>query len=222
MHRCLGSLALLVLLAASCPASSLPEAVVALEVFEPPAPGRVSEAAPPRFVLLPDGTAFVGGTSHLASGRLEKDAIKDLERQVGSVRKLPGLGSSVALGRGDTRYRLTLAKSLTILATGDPSQAPAQFKPLAALFETLLAFSDPALRPFRPTQFLLSAREARIQGGCRSLAFSFPLADAVSAPRTLSAEAASGWPTGASAANVCSGDRTYLVALKPLLPGERP
>lgn len=222
LRRCLGLPPLLVALAASGPAGGLPEAVVALEVFEAPAAGRVPEAAPPRFVLLPDGTAFVGGTGHLVSGRLDKDAIKDLERQIASVRKLSGLGSSVAMGRGEIRYRLTLAKGLTIQASGDPSQAPAQLKPLATLLETLLAFSDPALRPFRPAQYLLSAREARVQGGCRTWSFSIPLADAVSAPRTVPAEAASGWPSGASAANVCAGEKTYLVALKPLLPGERP
>jgi len=52
--------------------------------------GRVSDAAPPRFVLLGDGRVFVGGTDRLQAGRLDKAAMSGLERRVERVRKIAG------------------------------------------------------------------------------------------------------------------------------------
>jgi hypothetical protein len=48
------------------------------------------------------------------------------------------------------------------------------------------------------------------------------LADALAAPNVVPAESVTGWPTGATPAQVCSGDKTYVVTLRPLVPGERP
>lgn len=215
--------ALLVLL--SCPAGlwagQIPDALVVLEVFPPALPGQAWEAAPPRFVLMEDGTVFVGGTGHVAAGRMERDEMKEIDKQVSRVRKLPGLGSSVTLGPGATRYRLVLRKGPEIAAAGDLAQAPASLKPLAALLETLVGFDHPSLRHYRPAQYALAARQAPIVGGCRSWVFGAP-PEGASVSRTVSAEAAADWPTGAASASVCVGDKTYLVTLRPLLPGERP
>ena len=216
----------LLLLAPALPAVSgeIPGALIVLEVVAPLAPGQVPSAAPPRFVLLSSGEVFVGGTSRLATGRLEKAEIRALENLIEQVRKLPGLGSTVSLGAGPSRYRLLLRKgrSLEILATGDPATAPAPLKPLASLLQYLSAFDHPSLRPFEPASYSLSAREGSLTGGCRPWDFGVSPGEAATAPRSVPAAAAADWPTGALAASACAGDKRYVVTLRPLVPGERP
>jgi hypothetical protein len=200
------------------------EAEIALDVTPPPRPGFAPEAAPPRFVLLDEGRVFVGGTRGLAQGQLEKPALKELDEQVARVRKLPGLGSSVALGPGQTTYRLWLrrGRALEIVATGDPAGAPLALRPLAQLVERLASFDDASLVPFTPAQYLLSAREETLEGGCRAWTLPTPLQDVLASPRLIGADAAAHWPTGAVAASVCANDKHYAVTLRPLIPGERP
>jgi hypothetical protein len=202
--------------------ASFPDAAIVLEVTPPPVPGEVAEAAPPRFVLMDDGTVYVGGTGEIASARLTKDDTKDIDRQLSRLRKLGAQGPSVTFGAGSLRYHLVIKKTLDVIATGDPNQAPATSKPLAALVETLANFDHPALRPWKPAQYALQARPSSILGGCRSWTFSVPLPEAVGTARSVPADAVADWPTGAAAASVCSGDKTYIVTLRPLLPGERP
>ena len=48
------------------------------------------------------------------------------------------------------------------------------------------------------------------------------MAESVFAPIGVPAKQADGWPTGATPASVCSGDKQYVVTLRPLLPGELP
>jgi hypothetical protein len=76
----------------------------------------------------------------------------------------------------------------------------------------------------------MTVREGRAAGGCRTWGFAFPIAEALAGPRTVTAEEAKGWPTGARPAHVCEDAagpsttpaRRYLVTLRPLVPGERP
>ena len=51
---------------------------IALDVRLPPRPGFVPEAAPSRFVLLGGGRVFVGGTSLLAEGVLDKEQAREI------------------------------------------------------------------------------------------------------------------------------------------------
>lgn len=213
----------------AAPAGEIPDALVVLEA-SPGTPGSDPAAAPPRFVLLKDGQVFVGGTSRLEAGRLERAEASALRKRVGQVRKTPGLASPVALG-GDAsralRLRLLEDEPVEIVATGDPAAAPPTLAPLAALLADLLRFNHPSLRPYAPTSYAMAAREARRTGGCRAWRFLFPIAEAVPGPRLVSAAEASGWPTGAVPASVCAEDsggtsRRYAVTLRPLLPGERP
>lgn len=215
---------LLLVLPSSLGAGEIPEAEIVLDVIGPSPPGQVPSAAPPRFVLLKDRQVFVGGTRGLVSGRLEKDEAKDIEKRLSRVRKLPGIGSTVVLGPGGARYRLLLndGRPLEILATGDPASASPSLRPLAALLRELESFDHPSLRPYEPRAFALGASEAALVGGCRSWSFPVPLSEALSAPRLLPAAVAVGWPTGAIAASVCAGGKTYAVTLRPLLPGEKP
>lgn len=218
------SLVLVLAAAPSVPAGEIPKAVVVLDSLTATLPDQVPEAAPPRFVLLEDGQVFVGGTSRLAAGRLAKPEAKDIEARVVGVRQLPGFGASVTLGAGPQRYRLRLRKggAQDITVAGDPAEAPANLLPLARLVQQMLRFDHPSLRPFRPGVYAVVAREGKLAGGCRRWTFAEPVTESLFAPRTVTASEAETWPTGATPASVCVDDKTYVVALRPLLPGERP
>ena len=205
-------------------ASEIPKAVVVLEGLTAPLPDQVPEAEPPRFALLEDGQVFVGGTSRLAAGRLTKPETKAIEARVGALRQLPAFGPSVALGAGPQRYRLMLRKggSQDVMITGDPAQAPPGLEPLGSLLQDLLRFEHPTLRPWQPAAYAVIARDGKLAGGCRRWTFAEPVTESLFAPRTVPASEAETWPTGATPASVCVDDKTYVVALRPLLPGERP
>jgi hypothetical protein len=207
--------------AAPARAGEIPNAVIVLESFAETLPGYVPEAAPPRFVLLEDGQVFVGGTSQLRAGKLGGQELRDLDKQVADVRKLPGLGGSVQLGPGAQRFRLTLRKGrpLEMNVTGDPAKAVAAFQALGQLLQNLLRFDDPSLRPFAPASFAVLARDGKLPGGCR--AWPFPEPPSTFVPRVVTAEEAASWPKGAAPASVCLGEKTLVVAFRPLLPGER-
>ena len=220
--------AVLLLVSLGVPAAAatgdLPSALVVLEVFGRVRPDDVPESAPARFVLLEDGQVFVGGTSRLVAGRLSSVEVKALDRRVAEIRKLPGLGGTVRLGGGEGRQRLLLRRGrpLDMTVIGDSSQAASGLRPLATLIDDLARFDHPSLRPYAPSAYAVSAREGALAGGCRSWPFKESPADSVFAPRTLTGDSLHDWPTGASPASVCVGDKTYVVTFRPLLPGERP
>jgi hypothetical protein len=212
------------LLATSGSAGEIPGALVVLEALTHPLPGYVAEAAPPRFVLLADGQVFVGGTSEVATGRLEGGALKALDKRLSEVRKLSGLSGTVSLGSGSARHRLFLRKGrpIDMMITGEPAQAGGALRPLASLISDLARFDHPSLRPYKASQYALTAREGKPAGGCRSWPFSEPLSSATFVPRALAASEVGSWPVGAVGASVCASDKTFVVTLRPLLPGEKP
>ena len=95
---------------AASAAAEIPRAVVVLEAGTAPLPGQVADAAPPRFVLLEDGQVFVGGTHGLVTTHLAGRELKDLERRLSDVRKLPSLAGVVTVGPGMAVRRLLLRK----------------------------------------------------------------------------------------------------------------
>jgi hypothetical protein len=223
IRRCLLALSCLaVALAPSARAFEIPEAVVVLESLTAALPDQFAESAPPRFVLLEDGTVFVGGTSVILTGKLTGRDLKDLDRRLGDVRKLPGLAGTVILGPGRGRFRMLLRKGRPLLMTieGDPAQAAPALAPLGALVADLLRFDSPILHEYEPTAYAMSAREQKLPGGCRAWPFSEPVQSAVFAPKPMAAARIVGWPTGARPASVCSGDRMFAVTFRPLLPTE--
>jgi hypothetical protein len=204
-------------------AGEIPGAVLVLETA-PGTPGSDPTGAPPRFVLLKDAQVFVGGSSILELGRLEKGEAQALHKRASALRKLPGIGSPISFGGSADRVmrlRLLEAEPLEIVATGD-GPAPPPLAALAALLQDLARFHHPSLRPYAPSSYALAVREARLAGGCRSWSFPFPLADALAGARAVPAAEAAGWPTGAMPASVCVDERRYVVTLRPLLPDERP
>ena len=187
-------------------------------------PGEVPEAAPPRFVMLEDGQVFVGGTREVGTAQLDRAALDDLDRQLAAVRKLPALGSEVRLGDGPRSFHLVVrrGKALEVTAVGEPATAPAALRPLATLLGTLADFDPPSLRPWRPAAYWLAAREGTLAGGCREWGFEPSLADALASARLIPESATRGWPTGATPASVCAGDKRYVVTLRPVVPGAKP
>src|SRR5205823_1671180 len=166
---------------------------------------------------------YVGGTRDVMTGRLEASEVKDLERRIAEVRKLP-LSGAVAIGPGNDRRHLFLKKgrALDMTLTGDPAAATAGLRPLGALVHDLEQFLHPSLRPYEPVSFAMSAKEGTLVGGCRPWTLPEPLAESVFAPRIVPAKGHGDWPTGASPASVCLDDKRYVVTFRPLLPGERP
>ena len=204
-------------------AAEIPSAVVVLEVLVPAQPGDVPAAAPPRFVLMEDGGLFVGGTRDVMIGRLGAPEVKDLERRVAEVRKLP-LTGVMTIGPGPARRRIFFKKGrpLDMVLTGDPADPPPSLRPLAALVEDLSRFQHSSLHPYEPTSFSMSAQEGSLAGGCRPWMLPEKLAESVFAPRLVPAKGHGDWPTGAVPASVCVEDKRYTVTFRPLLPGERP
>jgi hypothetical protein len=206
-------------------AGDVPKAVAVLEVTGGALlPGHVADAAPLRFVLLEDGQVYVGGTSGIAVGKLTSGEQKALEKRLTEVRKVPGISSTVALGSGSRRQHLVVRKGrpLDIIVTGEPADAPGPLKPLAALLDDLSSFDHPSLRPFRPESYALRAREGKLPGGCRTWPYDEPLAGTDFTPRVVPAAQVVYWPTGAAPASVCQGDKSWIVTLRPLVPGETP
>jgi hypothetical protein len=205
----------------------IPNAVLVLETA-PGTPGSDPTGAPPRFVLLKDGQAFVGGTSRVETVRLEKNEAQALRRRAAAARKAIGrLEGSVSLGTGGPTVRLRIDDEPPVevrLGRDLPAPAPERpAEPVSALVVELLAFHHPGLVPFSPASYLMSLREGTLSGGCRRWNFTFALAPSVGATRVVSAEQAQGWPTGALPASVCGeNDARYVMTLRPLLPGEQP
>jgi hypothetical protein len=224
MRRVAWPVALLLAAASGARAGEIARAVVVLEALVATEPGSVPEAAPPRFVLMEDGQVYVGGSSRLLTVKLGGAALKGLERRLAEVRKLPGLAGTVTIGPGEKRHRLLLRRGRPILMSivGDPAQPVPSLRPLAALIVDLPRFHDPGLRPYEPAQYALGAREGTLPGGCRGWPFPDPPSSLTFAPRAVAADEVRGWPTGAEPASVCAGDKTYVVTLRPLLPGEAP
>jgi len=213
--------ALLALLPAWAPGADLASAEVTLEVLAAPAPGRVPEGAPLRFALLDKGSVFVGGTSDLAVGQLEGRDRKQLEKMIEAMEKDDSYGSEVTLAPGPDRYRLHFGdRNRTIVASGDPRRASIAHRKLADLILKLERFEHASLRPHEPADVMVSVRRGDLVGGCRSWGFEFPLEAAERRPVAIPARAASGWPRGATPASVCHEGRRYIVAIRPLVPGE--
>jgi hypothetical protein len=216
----------LALAVAAAPArgGEIPEAVLVLET-SPETPGAEKSGAPVRFALLKNGRVFVGGTSLLEAGHLEKEEASELRRRAEDLARRPGFSETISLG-GDAgrlvRLRLLEGRRFDLRVTGDPATAPDTLTPVSSLLSDLMGFHHPSLRPFVPASYALGVREATLTGGCRPWTFSVPLADALAGPNSVPARDAEGWPTGALPASVCEGARRYVVTLRPLLPGEQP
>jgi hypothetical protein len=201
-----------------------PEAIVVLEAADG-FPDSVPSGAPPRFVLGRDRRVFLGGSEKIYAGLLDRDEVKAIERRIKDLRKSGLLQPSVSFG-DDTgkRYRLRLPREEVsdVLMTGDPASAPPGMRGLATFVNDLLRFDHPSLRPWAPTEFLVTAREGELVGGCRAWLLPTPFESIVAGPQRIPVAGAERWPAGSDPASVCHDGRRYVVTFRPLLPGERP
>jgi hypothetical protein len=211
-------------LAAVPAAADVPKALAVLEIDSATMPGHVGASAPVRFVLLETGQIYVGGTSEIAVGQLTSSEQKALEKRLGDLRKLPGIGGAVAFGSGKQRAHLIVRKGrpLDMVVTGAFTDSPAALKPLAALLSDLATFDHPSLKRWQPATYALRAREGKLPGGCRPWPFEEPLTGLEFTPRVMPADKVQYWPTGAAPASVCAGDKSWIVTLRPLVPDETP
>jgi hypothetical protein len=204
--------------------AEIPDVVLVLEASAG-TPGAEKTGAPIRFALLKDGRVFVGGTSAIEAGQLDKREARTLRRRAEGLTRLAGFSETLALA-GDasrtTRLRLLEGRRFDLSVTGDPDAARGALAPVAAFISDLMGFDHPSLRPFAATRYVLGVRQATLQGGCRSWSFPVPLGAALSGRDTVPAAETEGWPSGALPSSVCLGDRRYVVTLRPLLPGEQP
>jgi hypothetical protein len=210
--------------AAPARAGEIPKAVVVLERVGSPAVTDAPDSAPPRFVLMEDGQVFVGGSAQVLTAKLAGADAKALDRRIADVRKLPGLTGAITIGPGERKHRLLLRRGrpIQMTITGDPAQPADRLRPLAALLVDLPRFHTAGLQPYAPTHYAMSARAGTLAGGCRPWPFPDPPDRLAFAPRVVSAQDVRGWPTGAVPASVCANDKTWVVTLRPLLPGETP
>jgi hypothetical protein len=219
------ALALAALVAASpLAAGEIPDAILVLEAAIG-LPGRIPDTAPPRFVLRRDRQVFFGGSEAIYVGQLSKDEVKVIERRVKALRKSGLLTPSVSFGDdASKRYRLRVLEDgpRDVVISGDPASAPPALQPLASFVSELLRFDHLTLRPWTPEAFALSAREGVLVGGCREWRLPVAFEDVLASPQRLVADEADRWPAGADPASVCYEGRSYVVTLRPLLPGEAP
>lgn len=209
---------------ATVASADVPKAVALLEVDTATMPGHVGASAPVRFVLLETGQVYVGGTSEIAVGQLTSSEQKQLEKRLSDLRKLPGIGGTVAFGAGKQRVHLVVRKGrpLDMVVTGALQDAPAALRPLAALIAELSSFDHPSLKRWQPASYALRAKEGKLPGGCRPWPFDEPLTGTEFTPRVMPADKVLYWPTGAAPASVCAGDKSWIVTLRPLVPEETP
>ncbi|MFN8094829.1 MAG: hypothetical protein U0599_21880 [Vicinamibacteria bacterium] len=214
----------LVLAAAAVRAGEVPGALLVVE-SAPGTPGSDPTGAPPRFALLRDGQAFVGGTWRVETVRLEKGELSALRKRVDAARKAVGRSSRLVLGEGGPLVRLRFPEDPPVeVQLGSAPPAPGEEPdPVAALVADVLSFRHPGLVPYEPPGYALVLREGALAGGCRPWNLATPFAEAKAGPLSVPADQALGWPTGALPGSVCGPDaKRYVLTLRPLLPGEQP
>jgi hypothetical protein len=186
------------------------------------------DGVPPRFVLMTDGSVYVGGRREVLKGALSRPEMQDISTRLDQV--LKSLGKSgppptLAVGEGPAIFRLSvlLGTPFQTVIMGDLKTAMVapSLEPLPDFVRRLANFRHPSLRPFDPPQFAMVVREKVVSGGCRSSKGLPALVPALSTETVVSETVTRGFPTGPDVAQVCDGLRRYTVVFRPLIPGER-
>ena len=185
------------------------------------------DGVPPRFVVLTDGSVFVGGRREVLRGSLDKVEMQTFATNLDLVLKSLGKApppSTVSWGEGPPRFRFSvlLGSSFRVVVHGalPEPEAPALL-PLPEFIRRLAGFRHPSLRLFEPQQFTMIARESTLSGGCRAATGLPSLSQSASATWVVPAAVTRGFPTGAEVSQVCDGSKRYSVVFQPVIPGQR-
>jgi hypothetical protein len=195
-------------------------------------PRESFDGVPPRFVLLTDGSVFVGGRREVLRGFLDKAEMQAISTRLDAAMKSVGRASppTLVMGQGQGegegsaifRFSVLLGAPLQVVVMGKvpPAGAPA-LPPLPDFIRRLAGFRHPSLKPWDPADFTMVVREKTLPGGCRAAKGLPSLAQAVSGEVTVPEKLTRGFPTGPDMAQVCEGPKRYTVVFRPLIPGGR-
>ena len=191
------------------------------------------DGVPPRFALLTDGSVFVAGRREVLRGFLDKTEMQAISTQLDAAMKSVGkagppktlvLGQEPGEGAGPAifRFSVLLGAPLQLVVMGKlPPAGGPTLSPLPDFIRRLAGFRHPSLKPWDPSEFTMTVREATLPGGCRTAKGLPPLAQAVSGETTVPETLTRSFPTGPDMAQVCEGPKRYTVVFRPLIPGGR-
>ena len=191
-------------------------------------PRESFDGVPPRFVLMTDGSVYVGGRRELLRGMLDKAEMQDISTRLDlALKSLGKVGPprTLEVGEGPAIFRLSvlLGAPFQVVVTG--SLTPAAGAPPPALLpdfiRRLAGFRHPSLRPFDPMEFAMIVREKTLPGGCRTAKDLPSLVQSLSGEVVVPEAVTRSFPTGPDMAQVCEGAKRYTVVFRPLVPGER-
>ncbi len=185
------------------------------------------DGVPPRFVVLTDGSVFVGGRREVLRGFLDRAELQSIATSLDLVTKSfgkEGPPSTVSWGEGPALFRFSvlLGSPFQVVVLGTPPEptAPALL-PLPEFIRRLAGFRHPSLKPFDPSSFTMIVKEKSLLGGCRAAPGLPSLARSLESEWVVPETLTRGFPTGAEMSQVCEGSKRYTVVFRPVIPGAR-
>ena len=190
------------------------------------------DGVPPRFVLLTDGSVFVGGRREVLRGFLDKTEMQSISTRLDLAMKSVGratpptlvMGQGPGEGEGSPifRFSVLLGAPLQVVVMGRiPAPGGPALSPLPDFIRRLAGFRHPSLKPWDPAEFVMIVREKTLTGGCRTAKGLPAPAQAVNMETTVQESLTRSFPTGPDLSKVCEGPKRYTVAFRPLIPGGR-
>ena len=191
-------------------------------------PRESFDGVPPRFVLLTDGSVFVGGRREVLRGFLDRTEMQAISTRLDLVMKSLGKTSpptTLAMGEGPAIFRfsvlLGVPMQIVVMGKVPPAGGPALL-PLPDFVRRLAGFRHPSLKPWDPAEFTMIVREKTLPGGCRPVRGLPSLSQVMSSGETRVSESLTrGYPTGPDMTQVCDASRRFTVVFRPFIPGER-
>ncbi len=190
-------------------------------------PRESFDGVPSRFVLLTDGSVFVGGRREVLKGWLDKGEMQAISTRLDvAMKSLGKVGppQTLVVGEGPAifRFSVLLGSPIQLVVMGNLESAGGPvLAPLPEFIRGLANFRHPSLKPWDPDRFTLIVKERALPGGCRSAPALTPLASRVANDSAVGEALTRGFPTGSEMSQVCDGLKRYTVIFRPLIPGER-
>lgn len=190
-------------------------------------PRESFDGVPPRFVLLTDGSVFVGGRREVLKGWLDKGEMQAISTRLDvAMKSLGKVGppQTLVVGEGPAifRFSILLGPPVQLVVMGNlESSGGLPLAPLPEFIRGLAGFRHPSLKPWDPDRFTLIVKERALPGGCRPAPALTPLESKVANDSAVVKALTRGFPTGSEMSSVCDGLRRYTVVFRPLIPGER-